>query len=307
MPDQADGLRELLRVRPDPAPPSLAAPAAPARPHVLLFTGGKGGAGTSNLTLNLALALGRAGRSVVLIDADWGLANLDLLGGLTPAHDLGDVLAGACTLAEAVAPGPDGIRFLAGAHGLRSSEEELAAAPMRLAAGLPEVGAGAGFVLIDAGNGLGAGTGALAGVADEVVVVTTPEPAALADAHAVLARLRRERRTPGPGLRVAVNQARSGAEARAATARLTAAGREFFGLVVTGLGWVRADPRVPRAVRERRPFVAAFPRSAAARDVGRMARTLLAEHPRAAAAGRGPALTARMARWARQAACGWCA
>src|SRR5947207_8489775 len=123
MSDQADGLRQLVQARsgpaalaeaPDPAPPRGSPPGT----RSLLLTSGKGGVGTSNLALNLAIALGECGRRVVLVDADLGLANIDLLCGLAPATDLGDVLAGDCPLTDAVIHGPAGVRVLPGAHGL---------------------------------------------------------------------------------------------------------------------------------------------------------------------------------------------
>jgi flagellar biosynthesis protein FlhG len=278
MSDQADGLRQLFQARSGPTalaePPPRRALARPAA-RSLVLTSGKGGVGTSNLALNLAIALGEAGQRVVLVDADLGLANIDLLCGLTPPSDLGDVLASDRPLAEVVVSGPGGIRIVPGAHGLRTLVEHLDEAPSRLAAELAELEDGADFVLVDAGSGLGPATIPLASAADQVVVITTPEPTSVADAHAAIQRLRKL--ADPPHLRAVVNQARSAAEAGDVLARLTASSREFLGTVVTPMGHVRADARVPRAVRGRRPFLVAFPRSAASRDVRRLARALIAE------------------------------
>jgi len=230
----------------------------------------------------------------VLVDADLGLANIDLLCGLAPECDLGDVLAGGRPLAEAIVSGPGDIRIVAGAHGLRTRDEALGDAPDRLVAELKALEADADFLLIDVGSGLGPAIAALAKAADEVVVVTTPEPTSVADAHAALRRLRR---MPGPpALRAVVNQAASAAEAADVLARLSASSREFLGLVVAPLGHIRADPRVPLAVRGRRPFVAAYPGSAASRDVRRLARALIEERqPRPRRPGFFAALAARRA------------
>jgi flagellar biosynthesis protein FlhG len=114
----------------------------------------------------------------------------------------------------------------------------------------------------------------IAAAADEVVVVTTPEPTSLADAHAAVARLRR---LPGARVRALVNQAGSAAEGAEVLERLVATSRQFLGAVVAPLGHVRSDPRVPQSVRARRPFVLAYPGSAASRGVRRLARTLDAE------------------------------
>src|SRR4051812_22935150 len=127
MSDQADGLRQLVQSRAGPGatavadfPESVPRPPVRARTRSLVLTSGKGGVGTSNLALNLAIALGEYGQRVVLVDADLGLANIDLLCGLAPATDLGDVLSGDCSLADAVMTGPGDIRIVPGAHGMRT-------------------------------------------------------------------------------------------------------------------------------------------------------------------------------------------
>jgi flagellar biosynthesis protein FlhG len=280
MPDQADTLRRLVRTRRGTT--ALVESVAPAvRARSLVFTSGKGGVGTSNLALNVAIALGNAGQRVVLVDADLGLANLDLLCGLAPLFDLGDVLGEDRPLSDTLVVGPGDIRIVPGAHGMRTLPEVLAAGPARLLADWCELETGADFLIVDAGSGLGPSIATLAAAADQVVVVTTPEPTSMADAQAALARFRRTG-TAAPAFRAVVNQARSSAEARDCLARLCASSREFLGLVVTPLGAVRADPRVPAAVRGRRPFVVAAPHSPAARGVRGLARALIDERrPRA--------------------------
>ena len=286
MSDQADELRrriEAQRARPpatagSPPPPPLPTPAladgGPGRCRSLVLTSGKGGVGTSNLALNLAIALGGEGRRVVLVDADLGLANIDLLCGLAPERDLGDVLAGECSLASATVAGPGGIRVVPGAHASRVPGDVLAAAPGRLPAERARRAAGADFLRGAAGSGLGPAILALAAAGDEVLVVTTPEPTALADAHAAIGRLRRL--PTSPTIRAVVNQAASRREGAATLEALAASSRQFLGAAVDGLGSVRADPCVPLAVRGRRPFATAYPSGPAARDVRRLARALVA-------------------------------
>ncbi len=248
MSDQADGLRQMVQARSaavalaDP-PPAGGKALEPVKARSLVLTSGKGGVGTSNLALNLAIALGEAGQRVVLVDADLGLANIDLLCGLAPASDLGDVLAGDGPLADAIVTGPGGIRILPGVHAMRTLVEVLGDGPKRLVAELAELEAGSDFVLVDAGSGLGAGVATLAAAADLVAIVTTPEPTSLADAHAAIGRFRK---LAGPGrLRAVVNQAASAAEASDVLARLAATSRQFLGTVVTPPG---ARPgRPPRA------------------------------------------------------------
>lgn len=299
MSDQADGLRELVRARSGATaladPPELTRRAVvPERSRSLVLTSGKGGVGTSNLALNLAIALGEFGQRVVLVDADLGLANIDLLCGLAPANDLGCVLSGECSLAEAIVTGPGDIRIVPGAHGMRTLVDVLGDGPVRLVAELADLEAEADFLLVDAGSGLGTGIGTLAAAADDVVIVTTPEPTSVADAHATISRFRRL--ASPQRLRAVVNQAASAAEAADVLARLSASSRQFLGTVVSELGYVRADHHVPLAVRMRKPFVVAYPGAIASRGVRRLARDLVEE--RQASTRRPGFFAALAARWA---------
>ena len=175
MSDQADRLRQLALA--SRATTVIASASAADKPQFcgerpkrtarsLLFTSGKGGVGTSNVVLNLAVALGEMGQRVVAVDADLGLANLDLLCGLTPRYDLGDVLSGRCPLVDAVVTGPGDIQILPGAHAIRTNGEDLTGGPARLAAELRELESEADFVLVDGGSGLGQGIATLAAAAD---------------------------------------------------------------------------------------------------------------------------------------------
>jgi len=288
MSDQADRLRQLALASRGTA---VASAFAGEMPHStaseskrttrsLLFTSGKGGVGTSNLVLNLAVALGEMGQRVVAVDADLGLANLDLLCGLTPRYDLGDVLSGRCRLIDAVVMGPGDIQILPGAHAIRTNGEDLSGGPARLAAELRELESEADFVLVDAGSGLGPGITMLAAAAEQVVIVSTPEPTSVADAHAAISRF--QRLPAAPRLRVLVNQAASASEATDVLDRLVASSRHFLGAVVSPLwpGCVCTDPHVPMAVRTRRPFSTAYPTAKASRAVRRVARALVRErHP----------------------------
>jgi flagellar biosynthesis protein FlhG len=290
MSDQADRLRQLVGARQVPAnvaeliedqPGTTAVASKSASMHQsrsLLFTSGKGGVGTSNLVLNLAIALAEIGQRVVVLDADIGLANLDLLCGLTPRYDLGDVLAGRCRLVDALMSGPGEIQIVPGAHAIRTDEEDLAGGPARLVAELNELEAESDFVLVDAGSGLGPAIGLLATAAQQAVIVSTPEPTSIADAHAAI---RRFRKLPvPPRLRVLVNQTTSASESVDVLDEFIASSRQFLGAVISplGPGSIRADPHVPLAVRGRRPFLTAYPGSAASRGVRRLARALVQEH-----------------------------
>jgi len=311
MSDQADKLRQLaLASRAVTASTTALAddercgsgdlprPASRRTTRALLFTSGKGGVGTSNLVLNLAIALGEMGQRVLMVDADLGLANLDLLCGLTPRYDLGDVLAGRCCLFDAVVAGPGDIQIVPGAHAIRTGAEDLDEGPARLVAELGELESESDFVLVDGGSGLGAGVAKLAAAADQAVIVSTPEPTSIADAHAAISWFRRL--AAPPRLRVLVNQAASGAEAALVLDRLVASSRQFLGTVVSplGPGFIRVDPHVPMAVRSRRPFLTAFPGAVASRGVRRLAHAVVREHDPPVRDRRAGFFAALAARWA---------
>lgn len=290
MSDQAERLRQLVGARTTRAgersprgelePASgVAEPDGTDEAHTLLFTSGKGGVGTSNVVLNLAIALGELGARVAVVDADIGLANLDLLCGFYPRYDLGDVLLGRCDILDAVVTGPGGIQVVAGAHASRTGLSDLAEGAERLASDLAKLTVDFDFVLIDAGSGLGSGAAVLAAAAQEVVVVTTPEPTSVADAHASISRFHQ---SGVSRLRVLVNQATTAVEGELVLDGIVSASRQFKGAVVSplGPGFVRVDHRVQAAVRSRRPFVTAFPACVASRGVRRVAQAVFSErHP----------------------------
>ena len=194
--------------------------------------------------------------------------------------------------------GPGGIRIVPGAHAIRTGAEVLEDGPARLVAELGELESESDFVLVDAGSGLGPGATMLAAAADQVVIVSTPEPTSIADAHAAISRLRRL--AARPKLRIVVNQARSVSEATEVLDRLVASSRQFLGAVVSplGPGAVRADPHVPLAVRARRPFLTAYPSTVASRGVRRLARALVRERQPQHRSRRAGFFAALAARWA---------
>ena len=153
-------------------------------------------------------------------------------------------------------------------------------------------------MFVDAGSGLGPGVAMLAAAADQAVIVSTPEPTSIADAHAAIRRFRRL--TVPPRLRVLVNQAASASEAAEVLDPLVSSSRQFLGAVVSplGSGSIRADRHVRLAVRRRKPFLTAFPGAAASRGVRRLARALIRERHPPARNRRAGFFTALATRWA---------
>ena len=250
--------------------------------RVIAIASGKGGVGKTWLSITLAQALAETGAGpVLLVDADHGLANVDVQLGIDPRQDLEAVLAGRVALAEAVTAHPAGFGVLAGRSG-----GALATRPALLE-GLPALleaaRAGWPLVLLDLAAGLGAAERRLAAAADLLLVVATEEPTSLTDAYAVLKLHRRDSGAGAEALLV-VNQASDPGAGRRTWQRLDRACRSFLGAGLPLAGVIRRDPRVPDAIRRQVPLLARHPTAAAGEDVRRLARGLAeAAGPRHAA------------------------
>jgi flagellar biosynthesis protein FlhG len=253
--------------------PSLAVPPRGAV-RVIAIASGKGGVGKTNLTANLAVALAHHGTRVWVLDADLGLANLDLVLGVRATHTLESVLLGERRLAEVVTEGPAGVRLLPAARGVA---ELTALTPTQQLQVLDEIDALDGQVdvlLIDVATGLSSNVLYFAAAAGETLVVMTPEPTAIADAYALVKVLAtRWGRTTFP---VVVNMAATPIDADAAFGRLAGVAREFLGVRLEMAGWIPADDAVRRAVRAQTPLVTAAPASPASRAIAALADRLAA-------------------------------
>jgi flagellar biosynthesis protein FlhG len=264
-----------LRVVPGGAPVPEAAdhPAHWSRPHVrsIAIASGKGGVGKSNLAANLAVALGARGARVLLVDADVAQANLDLLLGLHPRHDLQHVLAGEKALEEIVIDGPPGVRLVPAASGVPelADLDEFRCESLLRTLGL--LAAGADLVIYDTASGVSRVATGFCLAADDVVVVTTPEMPAFSDAYGLVKTLAARGLSRAPHLVVSMSGSPEEAEETAHRIRLVA--RRFLRLDLDTWGVVPFDVAVPHAVRRQEPAVTAFPNapaSAAYRDLAEL-------------------------------------
>lgn len=241
--------------------------------RLIAIASGKGGVGKTWFAITLAHALVGLGQRVLLFDADFGLANVDIQLGLLPPRDLVGVLAGVCTLDQAVLHHDSGIDVLAG----RSGAEGLAGMPSAALAGLlgqlRRLAGGYDTVLLDLGAGLGGAVRLLAAAADMLLVVATDEPTSLTDAYAVL---KLHAADQGAAASVVVNQAstRQGGERTYAT--LARACATFLGHAPPLLGVIRRDERVRDAIRRQTLLLTRHPACPAAQDVEAVARAFLA-------------------------------
>lgn len=258
-PDQARRLRELAQT-------------ARRSATTIAIVSGKGGVGKTNIAVNLAICLSERVPNIALVDADLGLANADLLFGITPKLTLAHVIAGRRTIDEISIAAPGGVRFVPGASGLHDLANLSTFERQSLLSQLQSLERSADMVVLDCGAGLSSSVIGFALSADIVMVVTTPEPTALTDAYATIKSLRRERCEARVG--VFVNRADSRAHARATFERIANVSRRFLDYSVADLGFMLQDTNVEAAVRARSPFVIAFPSTTASACIAATARNL---------------------------------
>lgn len=252
--DQAAGLRSLR----------------PAKPvQVIAITSGKGGVGKSNVAVNLSIKLASAGKNVVLLDADLGLANADVLCNIDLPFNLSHVIARKKELADVMVTAPGGFRLIGGASGLARMADLTDYDRQRLVEAMGALEQAADTIIVDTGAGISPNVLTFTRAADHVLVVTTPEPTAITDAYAVIKVISRDRLNRR--LSLLVNQVRSLTEARAVYERIAKVAKNFLGVNVLDAGHMVADDHVRRAVVQRMPFLLSAPRCAASFCVTQLA------------------------------------
>jgi flagellar biosynthesis protein FlhG len=257
--DQAAQLRSLVRQQ--------------RRASVIAITSGKGGVGKSNVAVNLAIQLAAAGKQVVLLDADLGLANADVLCNVDLPCNLSHVIARKKELSEVLIDAPGGFKLVGGASGLARMADLSDFDRQRIVNAPGELEQRADVILIDTGAGISPNVLSFTRAADHVLVVTTPEPTAITDAYAVVKVLSRD---GGAERRVSllINQVRNANEAKVVHGRIAKVAKQFLGVSVLDAGHVVSDENVPQAVRRRLPFVLGNPKCAASQCVAQLAMRL---------------------------------
>lgn len=252
--DQAEGLRRLRNPKPV---------------KVLTVTGGKGGVGKTNICANLAISMSMLGRRVMLLDADLGLANVDVLLGLHPTHSLADVIKGQRELQEIIVTGPAGVRVIPGASGLSEMANLGAAQHAGIVNAFSELTEDLDALLVDTAAGISESVLRFCEAANEVLVVVCDEPTSITDAYALIKVLSTERHVSR--FRIITNMTHQGGDGRSLFEKLLRVSERFLQVTLDHAGSIPYDDRVWRAVQLQTPFVTAFPTSLAAAALKKLA------------------------------------
>ncbi len=227
-------------------------------PHVIAITSGKGGVGKSSIAVNLGISLAKTGARVCILDADTGLANINILLGLTPKAGLEHVLFGAKAIEEIMLDGPGGVKIIPGANGISECVSLHPRQQLRLTRELGRIEGEFDYLLLDTAAGIADNTLDFVGSAHQSVIVITPEPTSLTDAFSLIKVMHRRR--PGMAYQVVVNMCSNVAQAREVYHRFSTAVEKYINVHTQNLGYLLRDESMRVAVTLQSP-VALFPES----------------------------------------------
>jgi|WetSurMetagenome_2_1015567.scaffolds.fasta_scaffold07473_3 flagellar biosynthesis protein FlhG len=239
-------------------------------PRILAVTSGKGGVGKTNVVANLAVGLSELGKKVVVLDADFGLANLDVLLGLTPRFHLGHVLFGNKTLSEVMVQGPKGIQIIPASSGLQRMSELTLAQRNHLVESFTNLDIDTDYFIIDTAAGISRNVIHFLLSAQEVIVVSAPEPTAIVDAYAVIKIILAE--DHDKQVQVLINSVEQAEDAHEVFCQINSVVKRFLNREIEYLGHIERDPHVTQAVRSQTLVTHRFPSAPASRCFRELAR-----------------------------------
>lgn len=251
--DQAEKLRRMVQEQ--------AAPRNVAR--VITVTSGKGGVGKSSISVNLAIALSRLGNRVIVLDADFGLANVEVMLGIRPKYNLADLMFRGKTLTDIITEGPENIGFISGGSGIQELTNLTKDQIVYLIQKLVELDERADIIIIDTGAGIGDSVLEFVAASSEVLLVATPEPTSITDAYALLKTLNRKKdiALQDTAVKMIANRVDSYEEGNELYEKLSLVVSKFLNFELEFLGALPQDNSVTKAVMKQRPALLVYPNS----------------------------------------------
>ncbi|MDA8387855.1 MAG: MinD/ParA family protein [Nitrospiraceae bacterium] len=243
------------------------------RVKTLTVASGKGGVGKTNVAVNLAVAAHKLGKKVIILDADLGLSNIDVLLSLAPKWNIQHVLAGQKTFPEIMVEGPHGIKILPASSGVQELTRLDEFQRLKIMEEFDAYTGNFDLLIIDTAAGISENVAFFCVAAEETLVVTSPEPTALTDAYALIKVLftRYQERE----FSVIINSARGPKEAFDIFKRLMLVTERFLNVSLNYVGYIPVDGSVGKAVRAQKPFVDMFPGSEASWQISRIAEKIM--------------------------------
>lgn len=254
--DQAEELRNIIKMQVQPRDVS----------RVITVTSGKGGVGKTTLSVNLALQLQRQGKRVVILDADFGLANIEVMMGVRPTSNLADLMFRGKMLKDIIMTGPEGVGFISGGSGIKEMASMTRDQIFYVMQSLAQLDDLADVIIIDTGAGISDSVLEFAASSQEVLLVATPEPTSITDAYALLKTLNRKQEFEASRtvIKLVANGVKKPEEGLEIYNKVSAVAEKFLNIQLVYLGSVVSDHNVPKSIMQQKPLLLAHPNSAAA-------------------------------------------
>lgn len=264
--DQAERLRNIIKKQD-------LQPERERTAKVITVTSGKGGVGKTSLSVNLAICLSRMGKRVVIFDADFGLANIEIMLGIHPEYNLADVMYRGKKIQDIITYGPEGVGFISGGSGINELTNLSREQVFSLIQRLDDLDQMADVILIDTGAGISDTVLEFVAASEEVVLVATPEPTSVTDAYALMKTLNRKnsQKSAETVVKMVANQVREGSEADELFEKMGMVVEKFLDIKVEFLGSIPYDRNMQKAVMRQVPVSISRPEGEAARAVRRIA------------------------------------
>ncbi len=251
--DQAEQLRNIIK--------SQSRQRKVAR--VITVTSGKGGVGKSSISVNLAIQMSKLGKKVIILDADFGLANVEVMLGIRPRYNLADLLFKGKDIKDIITEGPKGIGFISGGSGIQELNHVSREQIIDLTHKLDEIDSITDVIIIDTGAGINDIVLEFVIASTETLLVTTPEPTSLTDSYALLKILDRkpEFSTTNSTIKMIVNRVESPAEGKELFNKFNVVVNTFLNNKIEYLGSIPQDSNVPKAIIQQKPYSILYPNS----------------------------------------------
>ncbi len=266
--DQAEGLRNIIKMNSQPQRPVA---------RVITVTSGKGGVGKSNTAINLAIQFRQMGQRVIILDADFGLANIEIMFGAVPKHNLCDLIYQGKNIKDIITWGPGEVGFISGGSGIAGLSNLSRDYLIYIIQNLAELDAIADVVIIDTGAGISDAVLEFLVASGEILLVTTPEPTSITDSYSLLKALNRHPRFSKEvsQIKVIANKVDSEESGKSLFTKLNAVVARYLKLPITYLGAVPQDINLSNAVMQQTPVSLANPNTKSAKAYQRIANVLM--------------------------------
>ena len=265
--DQAEQLRRLVQQN-NNQPQNTA--------RVITVTSGKGGVGKSSISVNIALEFAKAGNRVIILDADFGLANIEVMLGIRPEYNLADLMFGGKTLKEVITGGPENIGFISGGSGIHELSRLTRDQVSNLIRRLRELDELADVIIIDTGAGISDSVLEFVAASSEVLLVVTPEPTSITDAYALLKTLNRKAdfSVDHTSISMIANRVEVEADGYDLFEKLSVVAGKFLNLELYYLGGIPQDAQMSKAIIKQQPIMTLYPNSTASKALKALAAKL---------------------------------